>query len=192
MPRLQRCREAETVSTGVELVSADWKLRTTIAAPAGPTRLVQVRGRLFSPKSRVSTSGRRGVFDLRRPTGDLPGVSCNVGWGEMRLTDKRRGRHGQAAVSGHVMWRIMKMPVWLTPLTRTRCESVLGQGCCFWFRLPAYPEPTPPIDLVPKEVLHTRARERLLEHFLSVVLRPGRMPPLTSQSDFELFDVRHL
>ena len=35
---------------------------------------------------------------------------------------------------------------------------------------------------IPKEVLHTRARERLLEHFLSVVLRPGRMPPLTSQS----------
>ena len=31
-------------------------------------------------------------------------------------------------------------------------------------------------------MLHTRARERLLEHFLSVVLRPGRMPPLTSQS----------
>ena len=40
---------------------------------------------------------------------------------------------------------------------------------------------------VPKEVLHTRARERLLEHFLSVVLRPGRMPPLTSQSDFVPF-----
>ena len=35
---------------------------------------------------------------------------------------------------------------------------------------------------IPKEVLHTRTRERLLEHFLSVVLRPGRMPPLTRQS----------
>jgi hypothetical protein len=35
---------------------------------------------------------------------------------------------------------------------------------------------------VPKEVLHTRARERLLEHFLSVVLRPGRVPPLTSRT----------
>jgi hypothetical protein len=43
------------------------------------------------------------------------------------------------------------------------------------------------IKAVPKEVLHTRARERLLEHFLSVVLRPGRMPPLTRQSDFEPF-----
>jgi signal transduction histidine kinase len=25
------------------------------------------------------------------------------------------------------------------------CESVLGQGCCFSFRLPAYLEPTPPV-----------------------------------------------
>ena len=40
---------------------------------------------------------------------------------------------------------------------------------------------------IPKEVLHTRTRERLLEHFLSVVLRPGRMPPLTRQSDFAPF-----
>ena len=31
---------------------------------------------------------------------------------------------------------------------------------------------------VPKEVLHTRARERLLEHFLSDVSRPSRVPPL--------------
>jgi Fe-S-cluster containining protein len=31
-----------TVTVGVELVSADWKLKTTIAAPAGPTRLVEL------------------------------------------------------------------------------------------------------------------------------------------------------
>jgi Fe-S-cluster containining protein len=32
----------ELVTLGVELVARDWKLKTTIAAPAGPTRLVQL------------------------------------------------------------------------------------------------------------------------------------------------------
>jgi Fe-S-cluster containining protein len=35
-------QNSETVTIGVELGSADWKLRTKIAAPAGPTRLVQL------------------------------------------------------------------------------------------------------------------------------------------------------
>lgn len=32
----------ESVTIGVELVSPDWKLKTTIAAPTGPTRLIQL------------------------------------------------------------------------------------------------------------------------------------------------------
>jgi Fe-S-cluster containining protein len=35
-------QSSEMVTIGVELVSADWKLRTTIAVPAGPTRLIQL------------------------------------------------------------------------------------------------------------------------------------------------------
>jgi Fe-S-cluster containining protein len=35
-------QNSEMVTIGVELVSADWKLRTAVAAPAGPTRLVQL------------------------------------------------------------------------------------------------------------------------------------------------------
>jgi Fe-S-cluster containining protein len=33
---------SETVRIGLELVSADWKLKTTIAVPAGPTRLIEL------------------------------------------------------------------------------------------------------------------------------------------------------
>jgi Fe-S-cluster containining protein len=35
-------QNSETVTLGVELASADWKLSTKIVAPAGPTRLVQL------------------------------------------------------------------------------------------------------------------------------------------------------
>jgi hypothetical protein len=35
-------QHTESVTIGVELVSAGWKLKTTIAAPGGPTRLTQV------------------------------------------------------------------------------------------------------------------------------------------------------
>jgi Fe-S-cluster containining protein len=35
-------RNSETVTIGVEMVSADWKLRTTVTVPAGPTRLIQI------------------------------------------------------------------------------------------------------------------------------------------------------
>jgi Fe-S-cluster containining protein len=35
-------QNTELVTIGVELVSRDWKLKTTIAAPAGPTRLIQL------------------------------------------------------------------------------------------------------------------------------------------------------
>jgi Fe-S-cluster containining protein len=35
-------QNSETVAIGVELVAADWKLKTTISAPAGPRRLIQL------------------------------------------------------------------------------------------------------------------------------------------------------
>src|SRR5262245_51881102 len=35
-------QNSETVPIGVELVAADWKLKTTISAPAGPRRLIQL------------------------------------------------------------------------------------------------------------------------------------------------------
>jgi Fe-S-cluster containining protein len=35
-------QSSESVMIGVELVSNDWKLKTNIAAPAGPTRLIQL------------------------------------------------------------------------------------------------------------------------------------------------------
>jgi Fe-S-cluster containining protein len=35
-------QKTELATLGVELVSPDWKLNTTIAAPAGPTRLIQL------------------------------------------------------------------------------------------------------------------------------------------------------
>jgi len=35
-------QNAETVTLGVELVAEKWKLKTTVAAPAGPTRLIQL------------------------------------------------------------------------------------------------------------------------------------------------------
>ena len=35
-------QNSETVTIGVELVAADWKLKTTISAPAGPRRLIQL------------------------------------------------------------------------------------------------------------------------------------------------------
>lgn len=35
-------QNSETVAIGVELIAADWKLKTTISAPAGPRRLIQL------------------------------------------------------------------------------------------------------------------------------------------------------
>src|SRR5262245_41076467 len=35
-------QKTESVTIGVELSGPDWKLKTTIAAPAGPTRLIQL------------------------------------------------------------------------------------------------------------------------------------------------------
>src|SRR5262245_46459262 len=35
-------QNSETATIGVELVAADWKLKTTISAPAGPRRLIQL------------------------------------------------------------------------------------------------------------------------------------------------------
>jgi Fe-S-cluster containining protein len=35
-------QNSETVTIGVELVAGDWKLKTTISAPAGPRRLIQL------------------------------------------------------------------------------------------------------------------------------------------------------
>src|SRR5438067_12521180 len=68
-------QNSETVTIGVELGSADWKLRTKIAAPAGPTRLVQLLPLAHALADAITGMAVRGV----EKQGEK--ISCKKGCG---------------------------------------------------------------------------------------------------------------